>query len=213
MHVSLDLPFDARPERWAHLLERIQEWDDETRPRSLHRLTDPEPPEEETWTPEREAEALRRLAAPERFSWQLFGADEIGISLSVGQSYVEVSTITRRPTDAATRVAELLRSLQGGVFPRLAMAWAYETADDELLMQGLHRLADVPPVLFLDAAILDKLGARAEFAKARQVTAIADGLLLAIADPWKKRDPEGARQRRAVARILGISPSHPVALL
>jgi hypothetical protein len=213
MHVSLDLPFEAEPERWAQLLQRIQGWDEETRPRSLHRLTDPDPPEEEPWTPEREAEALRRLAEGERFSWQLFGADEVAISLSVGRSYVGVSTITRRPPEASTRVAELLRSLQGGVFPRLAMAWAYETADDELLMQGLHRLADVPPVLFLDAAILDKLGARAELAKAGPATAIADGLLLSIADPWKKKDPEGARQRKAVARILGMSPSHPLSLL
>lgn len=214
MRVSLDFPFDRSPERWADLLRRIEEWDQNTRAGSLNRLTDPDPPEEEPWTPARAAEAVTRLAEGRQFTWELFGADdsELGVSLRVLRDYVEVGVTVKRPDDPSKRVAELLRVLDGELFPHLTLAWARDTEDDELLMEGLHRLANAPPLLFLAAPILDRLGVRTALTAAAPAIEIAGGLLLAIADPWKK-DAEGKKRRKAIARVLGITASSPLSLL
>lgn len=215
LRVSLDLPFDPDPKRWRELLRAIEQWDPMTRSGSLHRLTDPDPPEEEPWTAAREQELITRLAAGEQFAWTMFGTEDsdLGISAQVLAAYVEIGVTVSRPRDPAARLAELLRTLEGGLFPSLAMGWARETDDDELLMQGLHRLADVPPTLFLAGPILDRLGLRSELASVATAIEVVGGLLLAIADPWNPREPEGKRRRRAVGKALGITGGHSVRLL
>jgi hypothetical protein len=213
--ISLDFVQDGSPEAWSRLLERIVASDPSRRPVLLHRLTDTGAPEEEPWTPERAREIAERLARGPELSWSLFTDEGPWIAIRKLAAHVNLRVAVSRPAkEAAATLVSLLKTLDGGLVPRFSMAWEDDSDDDELLLEGLHRLTGAAPVLHLEKALLDRLGAEAALRSAATASIeVPGGVVFAIADPGRRNEPDAKRRRRAAAHAIGASATTPLRLL
>jgi hypothetical protein len=208
----------ATASQWEQTLRGLLAWDPALRPTALHRRDEPGGAPDEPWSDGRWPELARRCAIGGSWSWGLENRTGSGTSLDVagGQHQVEILIAVDRPgDDLAAAFEALLDAVRGGAEP--ALGFLYDCADPgrgEFVFQGLHRLEQVPPLLYLDAAALQTLGGRHKLSAApcRQVDTTGGGLLLDVADPW--RTSTATRERSAeVGRVLGISAASPASFL
>jgi hypothetical protein len=204
-------------DQWRRTLEGLLAWDPALRPTHVHRRDDPDASPDEPWSDVRWPELARRSAQRRSWSWGLENRSGSGTSLDIGSGLHQndvLIAIDRPAGDLAERLLELLEAVRGGAEPALGLL--YDCADGrQFVLQGLHRLAGVPPLLYLDATAVRRLGGMEHLRQApcRRVETADGGLLLDVADPWRPQTPEDRGAAAAVERLLGIRPEAPLSLL
>jgi hypothetical protein len=195
--------FSAR--QWARTLRGILAWEPTLEPTHVTRRDDPSAPPREPWSDELWPVLGRRLAEEPSWSWALEHLDGAETSLEVGRGLHQADVLIAldRPAgDPAGRLLALHERIAGGAEP--ALGWAYDChgPDAELAVQGLQRLVDLAPVLYLDARAVEHVGGRERLrvAPCRVLDAPAGGLLLHVRDPFS---PPTETDRR-VAELLGL---------
>jgi hypothetical protein len=199
-------------EEWARTLRALVEWEPALAPTHVHRRDDPNAIPREPWSDSFWPELVRRAAGDRPFSWGLEHLDEVKTSLDVGRGLHQNDvTIALDPPDGdlGARFVELLEAIRGGAEPALGFMYECGGPDAELAMQGRQRLVDVPPLLYLDAAALQRAGGADDLpCRRRQVG--GGGAVLDVRDPWRRPTEQERECVRAVERLLGVLGGSPV---
>jgi hypothetical protein len=210
--------FDQSPDHWVAVLRSIRAWDPRLSPVEYDRRTDLDAFDPEPWSDAHWPVLANKLSGRAQWSYTLFGTASAATAWTLGVGRVQTSMsliVPQRTEDLIERFIALLTALVETP-PALAMGFAHDTADDRFLMQGLHRLTAVPPLLYFDPRSVELLGGMKRLREApcekREVT---PGSMLFIAEslPWGQRAHADASQRAALERVLGISAERPLVLL
>lgn len=220
--LGLELRFrrEARDDAdtWARALTSIAAWNAALRPVNALRLNDPDQ-QCIPWTPAVADAIIRACAAGGPAGWMLNGPDDGpgAIKLHIGGDEVQISLALPRPgRSLPDALRDLLYSLNGHRHLAVAMAFDLnDRADAELVLQGLHGIDRIAPLVYLDEAAIRCAGGRQHVLAAPCVVGPAPGgLLLEVeADPWRAHRDARLQRAAAVARYLGIRPGNPLVLV
>lgn len=217
--MGVELRFWPLPDvgAWTAVLAALWAWEPRLFPSHVDPLTDLQVEQPEPWNSGQQAVLAQRLAASDTFSWLLFREDdeETGMQVVRRRHEVELSIRVPRPDDsAAESLLRLLAALAGSVLPVIGMAFAGGSDDAELTMQGLRKLQDVPPLLYLDEWALERVGGRERIDRLAVPTQAAPGGLLLVVrpDPWQSPTARERARILAIRQQLGITHAHPLTL-
>lgn len=212
--IELRFRLEFSAEQWGRTLRAIVAWEPLLAPTHVHRRDDPSASPRERWSESLQPELEHRLARRMSWSWALEHLDgaETSLELGCGLHQADVRIALDRPADdPAERLLSLVVAVAGGAEP--ALGWAYDCfgSDAELAVQGLQRLVDLPPVLYLDARAVERVGGRDRVhgAPCRVLDAPGGGAVLHVRDPYS---PPTDRDR-SIRDLLGIGPANPLTFL
>lgn len=205
-------------EQWARTLAGLLAWEPALRPTHVHRRDDSEALPLETWADDLWPELAHRLAEKPSWSWGLEHRDGSSTSLDIGRGLHQndaLIAVDRPGEDVVEYFLKLLDAVRGGAEPALAMLYDCSSEDAEFVLQGLHRLEGVPPVLYLDERALQRVGGKQHVLRAdgRIVEAPHGGLIIQVRDPWRPPTRHQEQTAAQVGRVLGIGPTGPVSFL
>ena len=190
------------------MLQQIIAWQPDLAPREIERSSDADAPDRpEPWTESREDE-LVALAAGDRWrSWTLYSADG-ALIVAHERASTKISVVLRHP-DPCAALTDLVTRLGALYVPSLAMAFDPESKQDEdLIEQGLERLADVPPTFFVDRQTSALIGGAAALsAGAREIREVHGGLVVCVRDVFGRPTPEDRARSKTMRQQLGLPRS------
>jgi hypothetical protein len=212
--IELRFRIDTRVVPWGHTVASVLAWAPELSPTHIDRLSDAESDGPERWSDALWPELARRIASSPGTVWGL--TSERGrrsMTWVRRRAQVECSiAVPREKGSPTTELVSLLTMLEAGVRPALAMAFD-DATDAALMLQGLHALDAIPPLLFLDHTSLARIfGARARGAPCETMELPSGLLLLVRPDPFARPSKEDEVRTREVARWLGIKKTAPLRL-
>jgi hypothetical protein len=215
--VELRFRVDTRVVPWGQTIAALLRWEPELAPTHLDRLSDADADGPEAWSEALWPELARRCAEAAGTVWTL--TREKGrrsMTWVRRRSQVECSIAVPRPRgDVLKYFAGLVGTLEAGIVPAMAMAFDGDSKDAGLMVQGLHALDEVPPLLFLARETAERLGlyVRTTAAPCEAVTIACGTVLVVRPDPFARPAREELRRARDVARWLGIARGAPLRLL
>ncbi len=180
LRIELDFSPGRSADRFRRALLEIVAWRRELAPRSLERSSDADAPAEpEIWTDARWDDVAMLAAGDAPRSWSLFASDA-ALVVARERASTRISIVLPRPADDPfTLLASLLGELGTRDVPALAMAFDPESRDERFILQGIERLDDVPPILFLEGRLLASVGgAERLLSAAPEARSVAGGVLV-----------------------------------
>jgi hypothetical protein len=159
--LAVDMSFRSRADipLWEAALHSLIEVDPGFDPARLerHRL---EPGEPEPWSDAFIPELARLCSTSTPTMWRVFReGDSRSLTVSANQNEVKLTLTLPSPGEPTARFLEVIDACPSDLRPVLATGFEPSSADDtELLLQGLDGLRQVPPLLYLDCAAVERLG-------------------------------------------------------
>jgi len=203
---------------WARVVERVTAWQPLLRPAWVQQLSNPTVPEPISWSEALKAELASKCASAPGTGWTLMAeTGPVGaISFDVRRLEVFVSIAVPRPSEPLPEsFFRLLHTLLDVHPPALGMLVDLNSRlDAEVVMQGLGGIAQVSPLLYLDALAVEAAGGadRLRAAPCDVINAPGGGLLLIVRpDPWAQMTADDTKRVKAVQHYLRMSPNRPVA--
>lgn len=201
-YIKLCFRLDGTAERYAAVFRAALALRPELQPIELERSSDHP---KEPWIDARWSDVAAMCVRDEMEAWWLW-ANRSSIIARRKADQVEIElSLERGPRDPADELAMLIDMLGERNGPALAMAFDIESKLDGLFAwQGLDNLADVPPVLFIDWAIVGALGNATALRMFANVQRVKGGLLAIVRPVFGKPGKLGKQEREHSKFLAGL---------
>lgn len=215
--LGVELCFRPNPSvaAWVGVLRVVRAWEPRLQPSRVDRLADGDRRGPEPWSEEKWDELARLCAGEAPRAWTLLD-DRAALEASREALQVRLSLVVPPPDEEpVVWLDRLLSSLEGLPRPAMAMVLDRDSREDgALIMQGLDRLVDVPPIFYLDRLAMATLGGLERMRAAPAEVREAPGGLLFVVRPSLWTRPRGDERKRiqAMRQFLWLSPDHPLSL-
>lgn len=210
LRIELCFPLDRTPEQYRQVLQQILAWRPDLAPRELERSSDADAPDRpEPWTDARWAEVAALAAGDRPRSWSLVSEDG-ALVIARERACTRISIVMPRPSaDPFEVLVRLVERFEPRDVPAFAMAFDPESKQDEgLIMQGLERLADVPPVFYADRRTALALGGAGKLSSgAQEVRDVHGGVAVRVRRVYGRLTADDRARGKAMRSILGLPRS------